>query len=168
MVGVTDFGLSRLAMLTSISLGLSASRHDRRAAAAAEMAERLSRGTIGDGVALRHRKGVERHRQPDNYRGAMRPLTHPTMAIERLDGRGGNAVAYLAAQAAAGKIFFHNLSPLRNPPMTLDVFVIQPLVALIAGILILLIPRILNYVVAIYLIFIGLVGLWPRLFHIPH
>jgi hypothetical protein len=52
--------------------------------------------------------------------------------------------------------------------MTLDVFVIQPLVSLIAGILILLIPRILNYVVAIYLIFIGLVGLWPRLFHIPH
>ena len=52
--------------------------------------------------------------------------------------------------------------------MTLDVLVIQPLVALIAGILVLLIPRILNYVVAIYLIFIGLVGLWPRLFHIPH
>jgi hypothetical protein len=52
--------------------------------------------------------------------------------------------------------------------MTLDVLVIQPLVALIAGILILIIPRILNYVVAIYLIFIGLVGLWPRLFHIPH
>ncbi len=52
--------------------------------------------------------------------------------------------------------------------MTFDVLVIQPLVALIAGILILLIPRILNYVVAVYLIFIGLVGLWPRLFHIPH
>ncbi|HEY1432833.1 MAG TPA: DUF3096 domain-containing protein [Stellaceae bacterium] len=52
--------------------------------------------------------------------------------------------------------------------MTLDIVVIQPLVALIAGILILLIPRILNYVVAIYLIFVGLVGLWPRLFHIPH
>jgi hypothetical protein len=90
------------------------------------------------------------------------------MAVERLDGRGGNAVAYVTAQAAAGKIFFHNSSPLRKPPMTLDVLVIQPLVALIAGILILLIPRILNYVVAIYLIFIGLVGLWPRLFHIPH
>jgi hypothetical protein len=52
--------------------------------------------------------------------------------------------------------------------MTLDVVVIQPLVALIAGILILLVPRLLNYVVAIYLIFIGLVGLWPRLFHLPH
>jgi len=52
--------------------------------------------------------------------------------------------------------------------MTLDIVVIQPLVALIAGILILLIPRLLNIVVAIYLILIGLVGLWPRfVYHIP-
>jgi hypothetical protein len=36
---------------------------------------------------------------------------------------------------------------------------ITPLVALIAGILILIVPRLLNYVVAIYLIVIGLVGL---------
>ena len=36
---------------------------------------------------------------------------------------------------------------------------ITPLVALIAGILILIVPRILNYIVAIYLIFVGLVGL---------
>jgi hypothetical protein len=36
----------------------------------------------------------------------------------------------------------------------------EPLVALIAGILILVIPRILNYTVAIYLILIGLLGLW--------
>jgi hypothetical protein len=36
---------------------------------------------------------------------------------------------------------------------------ITPLVAIIAGILILLIPRLLNYIVAIYLIFIGLVQL---------
>ena len=36
---------------------------------------------------------------------------------------------------------------------------ITPLVALIAGILILIMPRLLNYIVAIYLIFIGLVGL---------
>ena len=47
--------------------------------------------------------------------------------------------------------------------MTLDIVVLQPLVALIAGILILLIPRLLNYVVAIYLILIGVIGLWPRL-----
>jgi Protein of unknown function (DUF3096) len=35
-----------------------------------------------------------------------------------------------------------------------------PLVSLLAGILILLVPRLLNYVVAIYLIFVGLVGLF--------
>jgi len=36
---------------------------------------------------------------------------------------------------------------------------IGPLIALIAGILILIMPRMLNYIVAIYLIIIGLVGL---------
>lgn len=35
---------------------------------------------------------------------------------------------------------------------------IQPLVALIAGILILIMPRLLNYIVAIYLIIVGLMG----------
>ena len=43
--------------------------------------------------------------------------------------------------------------------MTLTVAHITPLVALIAGILILLMPRLLNYIVAIYLILIGLIGL---------
>ncbi len=41
--------------------------------------------------------------------------------------------------------------------------VVQPLIALVAGILILLAPKILNYVVAIYLVLIGLIGLFPRL-----
>jgi hypothetical protein len=36
---------------------------------------------------------------------------------------------------------------------------IQPLVALLAGILILLMPRLLNYIVAIYLIVVGITGL---------
>jgi hypothetical protein len=35
----------------------------------------------------------------------------------------------------------------------------QPLVSLLAGILILLIPRLLNYIVAIYLILVGIAGL---------
>lgn len=52
--------------------------------------------------------------------------------------------------------------------MTLNVVAIQPLAALIAGILILLVPRLLNYVVAIYLIVIGLTGLWPHLLLHPH
>ena len=37
---------------------------------------------------------------------------------------------------------------------------IGPLVSLIAGVLILIIPRLLNYIVAIYLIVIGLIGLF--------
>ncbi len=37
---------------------------------------------------------------------------------------------------------------------------IGPLVALIAGILILIMPRLLNYIVAVYLIVIGLIGLF--------
>lgn len=37
---------------------------------------------------------------------------------------------------------------------------IGPLIALIAGILILLMPRLLNFIVAIYLIIIGLIGLF--------
>jgi hypothetical protein len=41
-------------------------------------------------------------------------------------------------------------------------FAIEPVVALIAGILILMVPRLLNYIVAIYLVVIGLVGLFGR------
>ncbi|MET0988030.1 MAG: DUF3096 domain-containing protein [Steroidobacteraceae bacterium] len=35
-----------------------------------------------------------------------------------------------------------------------------PLVSLLAGILILIVPRLLNYIVAIYLILMGLIGLF--------
>jgi hypothetical protein len=37
---------------------------------------------------------------------------------------------------------------------------IGPVVALVAGILILVVPRLLNYIVAVYLIIIGLLGLF--------
>jgi hypothetical protein len=37
---------------------------------------------------------------------------------------------------------------------------IAPIIALIAGVLILLVPRLLNYIVAIYLIVTGLLGLF--------
>jgi Protein of unknown function (DUF3096) len=43
--------------------------------------------------------------------------------------------------------------------MTLSIAHLQPLVALIAGILILVMPRLLNYIVAIFLIITGLLGL---------
>jgi hypothetical protein len=45
--------------------------------------------------------------------------------------------------------------------MTITAVMIQPLIALIAGILILIVPRLLNYIVALYLIIIGLAGLLP-------
>jgi DUF3096 family protein len=43
--------------------------------------------------------------------------------------------------------------------MTLTINHITPIVALIAGVLILIMPRLLNFIVAIYLIIVGLVGL---------
>ena len=43
--------------------------------------------------------------------------------------------------------------------IVLGVAHLQPLVALLAGILILLVPRILNYIIAIYLIVDGIIGL---------
>ena len=39
-------------------------------------------------------------------------------------------------------------------------FIIPPLISLIAGILILFVPRLLSFIVAIYLIIIGLIGLF--------
>ena len=49
-----------------------------------------------------------------------------------------------------------------NPVFALS---IAPLIALVAGIIILIFPRFLNYIVAIYLILIGLIGLFPNLLH---
>jgi Protein of unknown function (DUF3096) len=43
--------------------------------------------------------------------------------------------------------------------MVIGVANMQPIVALIAGVLILVMPRLLNYIVAIYLILVGLLGL---------
>jgi hypothetical protein len=42
--------------------------------------------------------------------------------------------------------------------VTLSVSHLQPAVALLAGILILIMPRLLNYIVAVYLIIVGLLG----------
>jgi hypothetical protein len=43
--------------------------------------------------------------------------------------------------------------------MSISVANIQPIVALIAGVLILVMPRLLNFIVAIYLILVGIIGL---------
>ena len=43
--------------------------------------------------------------------------------------------------------------------MTIGIAHLQPIVSLISGVLILLMPRLLNYIVAIYLVFSGVIGL---------
>ncbi|HET9394939.1 MAG TPA: DUF3096 domain-containing protein [Nitrospiraceae bacterium] len=43
--------------------------------------------------------------------------------------------------------------------MTISIGNLQPIVALIAGVLILIMPRLLNYIVALYLILVGILGL---------
>jgi hypothetical protein len=47
--------------------------------------------------------------------------------------------------------------------MTISTLAITPLVSLIAGVLILVMQRLLKYIVALYLIIIGLLGLFPQL-----
>ncbi len=49
--------------------------------------------------------------------------------------------------------------------MTISPLLIQPLIALLAGILILVQPSLLNFIVAIYLIVIGVIGLAPHFIH---
>jgi hypothetical protein len=50
----------------------------------------------------------------------------------------------------------------RGGGVTIHYTLAGPFLALIAGILILIVPRILNYVVAIYLILVGLIGIFGR------
>jgi hypothetical protein len=47
----------------------------------------------------------------------------------------------------------------REQVMTISLTNLQPIVALAAGVLILIMPRLLNYIVALYLIVVGILGL---------
>ena len=59
----------------------------------------------------------------------------------------------------AGARFGHPLLTREGLKMNLNL-TIGPVVSIIAGVLILMVPRLLNYIVAIYLILIGVVGLF--------
>lgn len=52
------------------------------------------------------------------------------------------------------------LAQTRGGTVTIRYTAFSPIIALLAGILILIIPRLLNYIVAIYLILVGLIGLF--------
>jgi hypothetical protein len=64
-------------------------------------------------------------------------------------GISGLATAFAPVQTSGGSI-------------TLRWAYVSPFIALLAGILILIIPRLLNYIVAIYLILVGLIGIFGR------
>ena len=66
-----------------------------------------------------------------------------------------------AQTVAADKRIVTGACQLPGPEPTMNMTLsLAPLVSLLAGILILVIPRLLNYIVAIYLILIGLLGLF--------
>ncbi len=54
------------------------------------------------------------------------------------------------------------LAQTRGGALTLRYTSLSPIVSLAAGILILIFPRLLNYIVAFYLILVGLLGLFGR------
>lgn len=61
-------------------------------------------------------------------------------------------------------LLFATIGPALAQPhggaVTIHYALLSPLIALLAGIVILIVPRVLNLVVAIYLIVIGLIGLF--------
>ena len=58
-----------------------------------------------------------------------------------------------------------NNSNYEVPNVTISMVLLQPLVSLVAGVLILMIPRLLHIIVGLYLIVIGVLGLWPHFIH---
>jgi hypothetical protein len=63
-------------------------------------------------------------------------------------------ILWLSASQALGQM--------RDGAVTVHFAIISPFIALLAGILILIMPRLLNYIVAIYLILVGLIGIFGR------
>jgi Protein of unknown function (DUF3096) len=74
----------------------------------------------------------------------------------------GGAVPHLIGASCSDPFPRNKLARTTKPignPMVITAAHITPLVALVAGILILIMPRLLNIIVAVYLIIVGLTGL---------
>lgn len=77
------------------------------------------------------------------------------------DAKLGNRALWPILLIAVQALFTQSaLAQARGGAVTLRYTTLSPIVALLAGILILLVPRLLNYIVAIYLILVGLIGLF--------
>jgi Protein of unknown function (DUF3096) len=72
------------------------------------------------------------------------------MVVSNLVFYTAQTVSYIAVMLSPSHL------PLKENPMNIA---IEPLLALVVGILILLVPRFLNYFVAVYLIVVGVLGL---------
>jgi hypothetical protein len=92
--------------------------------------------------------------------GRERASHHPVGGRRRSSGLGHHENARKRAEIVALNAGNSAASPLEST-MTMNMNLsLAPIVALLAGILILVMPRLLNYIVAIYLIIIGLLGLF--------
>jgi hypothetical protein len=78
-----------------------------------------------------------------------------------LEPNGGLCVECLLSLPISSRASFFALRIHPNPEeiMVVTVAELSPIVALVAGILILIVPRLLNIIVAVYLIVEGLIGL---------
>jgi len=100
----------------------------------------------------------------------MRARFFQVCALAEASGRPGRrplllvVAATLIVAGLAGTMLLLAANPVAaaTPGFTLRVTSLSPLVAVIAGILILVMPALLNYIVALYLILVGLLGFFGR------
>jgi hypothetical protein len=65
------------------------------------------------------------------------------------------------AGGATARALLPMAQEVRKPVIAIDLDIVGPILAILAGILILVVPRLLNYIVALYLIIVGIIGLLP-------
>lgn len=82
-------------------------------------------------------------------------------SVEMPRGIGADEKRHLRDEWNPGDIIQNHATKLRRHPMnfSLSHIAVEPVLAILAGILILVAPRFLNYFVAVYLIVIGIMGL---------
>jgi hypothetical protein len=90
------------------------------------------------------------------YRPAAVVARSPLRFVVPLDGATGFGCIIATPSVSRGGC---SRRQARKSPMEINFVTLQPWVALAAGILILIFPRLLNYIVAIYLIIVGASGL---------
>ncbi len=96
-------------------------------------------------------------------RAGLRALQTPVWGAHyrRVVGRGSVIAGAAILLAWTLPVFSSPIAP-RAPALTISVATLSPVISLVAGVLILIMPRLLNYIVAFYLILAGVVGFTGR------